>query len=137
MGRPVRGLVAIGALVLLGACASTKPLPSDPNATWQQVCENAATRKIAGGSAREEAIQLATERGFVRENALELIRENKVAIGMNTCEVLAAWGSPIGTETHTNASGRRTTTYWYRTRGRVTNTVRFDPEGLVYWMSSN
>lgn len=121
----------IAALLILSACASTKPLPSDPNATRELICENAARRKLAGGPAREEAIELARERGHVREDSVDLIRANKVAIGMNTCEVLAAWGSPVGTETYD-----RKTTYWYRTRGRVTNTVRFDADGRVHSISS-
>jgi hypothetical protein len=128
--------LAIGALGLLGACASTKPLPSDPHATREQICRHAALGKLAGGPARDEAIKLATQRGFVRENQVELVRENKVVIGMNTCEVLAAWGSPVGAETYTNESGK-TTTYWYKAGARMTHTVRFDAEGLVYWMSSN
>jgi len=88
-------------------------------------------RKLAGGPAREEAIKLARERGHLREDSVDLIRANKVAIGMNTCEVLAAWGSPVGTETYD-----RKTTYWYRTRGRVTNAVRFDADGRVHSISS-
>jgi outer membrane protein assembly factor BamE (lipoprotein component of BamABCDE complex) len=134
-GMRARHMLAIGALVVLGACA-TKPLPSDPSATRQQVCDHAAMGKIAGGSAREDAIKLALERGFVRGNQVELIRENKVAIGMNTCEVLAAWGNPVGAETFTNEHGK-TTTYWYKAAGRMTHTVRFDAEGVVYWMSNN
>ena len=130
-GMRARQTLAVGAAVILGACASPKPLPSAPNATRQQICENAAMGKLAGGAAREEAIELALKRGYVREDAADLIRANKVAIGMNTCEVLAAWGSPVGAENYD-----RKTTYFYRTRGRITNTVRFDAEGLVHSISS-
>jgi outer membrane protein assembly factor BamE (lipoprotein component of BamABCDE complex) len=126
----IHHIAAIAALVILSACASTKPLRSDPNATREQICENVAMRKLASGPAREEAIELARERGYVREDAVDLIRANKVAIGMNTCEVLAAWGTPVGTETY----GKKTT-YWYRVRGRATNTVRFDAEGRVHSIS--
>ena len=132
----VRHTLAVGAAVILAACANTNPLPSDPNATMQQVCHHAALGKVAGGSAREDAIRLAMERGFVRITQVDLVRENKVAVGMNTCEVLAAWGSPVGAETFTSERGK-TTTYWYKAGGRMTHTVRFDAEGLVYWMSSN
>lgn len=113
---------AVGALAL-GGCMSQQTMRS-----WdgERLCNWV---QVQGDS----ALEMAQQRGLIRQANVADVRARTVAIGFNRCEVLAARGMP--TNSYRSADGF---TAWHYSNGYGSLTSFYFRNGVVVdWSKSN
>jgi len=104
-----RIIVMITALAL-GGCAVTAMTPEKWAAVPDdRICVGVSYAR-AGYKPQADGINELRRRDMVRNQYMETIQAKKIALGMNTCELVASWGPPTDTNRSVHQWG--TDTQW-------------------------